>query len=502
MKKERQMKRVGIVGFQRSGMACAKALLREGAGVFISDSSAEAKAKFKVFLSELSRIPEFSKKTTAAGAGCCMQIQGEFGVNSEKLLQQDMIIVSPGVPLGLPIFQKAQKKGIPVIGELEFAYMSLNSKQKEIIGVTGTNGKTTTVHLINNILKAAKKNSVVCGNTGTAFTAIVDSYGSQNFIPVIEISSFQLESIKAFRPKVGVLLNVTADHLNRYKNIGEYKKAKLRLFMNQTKDDFAILNFDDENMRALKLKSRKLYFSTVYKRTSSSILSPDIWTEGNDIICNTGKSSRAVEKFNTKTLNIRWGCLMEDYLAAILAAKALGIGRRYIIEGLKVFKGVSNRMEEVDTCFSTSLKTSKGIRVINNSMCTNPAAFIKVLNSLGKTGKISTILIAGGKEKNFSTIEMVKAMNKNTKFCVLIGEAAKRLSKGLTVKHKEAKNMESAVKIAFSEAQKGDVIILSPGFASFDWYRDYSARGEDFRQKVKAYETSRLGGDCKQSNKD
>ncbi|MFA5031496.1 MAG: UDP-N-acetylmuramoyl-L-alanine--D-glutamate ligase [bacterium] len=470
MKKEKQVKKVGIVGFQRSGMACAKALLKENVKVFVNDSSAEVRGKFETFLSELSMIPEFRGKT--------INIDGKFGVNSEKLLKQDMIIVSPGVPLNLAIFRKAQKKRIPVIGELEFAYESFcrDGKEKEIIGVTGTNGKTTTVHLVNNILKEAKKNSVVCGNTGTAFTEVVNLYGIQNFIPVIEISSFQLESIKTFRPKVGVLLNVTADHLNRYKNIGEYRKAKLRLFMNQTKDDFAILNFDAKNMRELNLKSRKLYFSTMYKRTSSSILSPDIWVEGNDIICNTGKSSRTVEKFNTKALNIRWGCLMEDYLAAILAAKVLGISREHIIKGLKAFKGVSNRMEEVDTY--------KGIKIINNSMCTNPAAFIEVLNSLGKTG---TILIAGGKEKNFSTVKMVEAMNKNAKFCVLIGEAAKRLSKGLTVKHKEAKSMESAVEIAFSKAQKEDVIILSPGFASFDWYRDYSARGEDFRQKVRAY---------------
>ncbi|MDD2889547.1 MAG: UDP-N-acetylmuramoyl-L-alanine--D-glutamate ligase [bacterium] len=473
MKKKKEMKKVGIVGFQRSGMACAKALLKEDVKVFVNDSSAEVRDKFETFLSELVRLPEFIGKT--------IDINGKFGVNSEKLLEQDMIIVSPGVPLSLPIFKKAQKKRIPLVGELEFAYESFcrDGEQKEIIGVTGTNGKTTTVHLINNILKETKKNSVVCGNTGTAFTEMVNLYGSQNFIPVIEISSFQLEGIKEFHPKVGVLLNVTADHLNRYKNVGEYKKAKLRLFMNQTEDDFAILNFDDKSMRELKLKSRKLYFSTVYKRTSSSVLSPDIWVEGNDIICNTGKSSRAVEKFNTKTLNIRWGCLMEDYLAAILAAKALGIGRVHIIKGLKAFKGVSNRMEEVDTY--------GGIKIINNSMCTNPAAFIEVLNSLGNTGKNGTILIAGGKEKNFSTIKMVEAMNKNTKFCVLIGEAAKRLSKGLTVKHKEAENMESAVETAFSNAQKGDVIILSPGFASFDWYRDYSARGEDFRQKVRAY---------------
>ena len=164
---------------------------------------------------------------------------------------------------------------------------------------------------------------------------------------------------------------------------------------------------------------------------------------------------------------------MEDYLAAILVAKALGIRGKYIARGLKIFKGVSNRMEEV--------KTYKGIRIINNSMCTNPAAFVKVLNSLDKTG---TILIAGGKEKNFSTVEMVDAMNENTKYCVLIGESSKRLSKGLTVKHREAKSMESAVKIAFSKAKRKDVIILSPGFASFDWYKDYSERGDDFKKKV------------------
>lgn len=509
-------KKIAVIGFGRSGKACAKALLQEGATVFVSELSKELEKEFKIFKAKY--IKQFTSDINQMKAK--PEIEGEFGINSDKILKQDKIIISPGVPSDLPILLQAKKSGIPVIGELEFAYQKLSCQDLSnysgefpspiIIGVTGTNGKTTTVFLIHNILESAGINSVVCGNIGTPLTEIAIKTSTKDLgktspkrIPIVEISSFQLENIKTFRPKVGVLLNVTADHLNRYSSLEDYREAKLRLFMNQVPTDFAILNAEDPEMQGKVnsgfFKSQKLYFST---QQGKAIFPPNIWIEREEILYSNNSDAylqagsidagqgdhfeiNPIEKFKIKDLKIKWKCLLEDYLASILVAKCLNrsglvnISNKNIIQGLSNFKGVPHRMEDIGLV--------QDIRVINNSMCTNPDAFVKVITSLksdNQRGGKGVVLIAGGKEKKFPISEMVQAINENVKYCVLIGESAERLAKGLDVAHNYAKNMKEAVGLAFNYAKKGDIIILSPGFASFDWYTDFSVRGEDFKREV------------------
>lgn len=473
-------KKIAVMGFGRSGKACVKALLQEGAKIFVSESLKETEMDFKTFKSEW--VKKFNSP----------QLEGEFGTHSNKILEQDMVIISPGVPSNLIILEQAKKIGLPVIGELEFAYQELKNQgllEPTIIGVTGTNGKTTTVSLIHSILESAGVNSVVCGNIGIPLTEIAIQIFSKNAesqlpkkIPVVEISSFQLENIETFRPTVGVLLNVTPDHLNRYDSLESYREAKLRLFMNQTPQDFAVLNYEDSGIKD-KLKSGFFKAQKVFFSTNQS--AANIWKEKDKILYKDGEN---IETFSVKDLNIKWQCLLEDYLASILVVKCLkksgliNVSNEHIIHGLSGFKGVPYRMEDIGLV--------KDIRVINNSMCTNPDAFVKVITGLKldiQTGKKRITLIAGGKEKNFPITGMVEAINKSVKYCVLIGESAERLAKGLQIEHSYAKSMKEAVSLAFAHTKPGDTIILSPGFASFDWYTDFSARGDDFKKQVARY---------------
>lgn len=465
-------KKVGILGFGRSGKACTRVLLREGAVVFVSESSGIMEEEFDVF-----------KKGAEKGLNIS-RLDGEFRGHTDKLLEQDLIIVSPGISLSLPVLEKARTKGLRVIGELEFGYERFKEKglyKSEIIGVTGTNGKTTTVHLINGILKHSGINNIACGNLGIPFTEVADM-AELSTVPVIEISSFQLEGIDKFKPKIGVFLNATPDHLNRYKDFESYVEAKLRLFKNQDEEDFAILNAQDSGLRSKVesgfFKASKKYFSSSVKK---DFFRPDIWVEKGKILYgNKGE----VKSFDKKELNVKWDCFIEDYLASILVIEMLRRGTfpeisdEHIIGGLSSFKGVPHRMEEVGEF--------NGIRVINNSMCTNPDSFIKVIRSLSKV-KGSVILIAGGKDKEVPIDGMAEAINAMVKHCVLIGDSAWRLKEHIKISYDYAGDMKGAVEMAFREARAGEIVILSPGFASFDWYNNYEVRGEDFKKKVSEY---------------
>ncbi|MDI6839748.1 MAG: UDP-N-acetylmuramoyl-L-alanine--D-glutamate ligase [bacterium] len=438
-------KRVSVIGFGRSGKACVKLLLDMGVKVFVSELMDEVSSP-----SLLSTFPG---------------VEFEFGKHSEKILASDMIIISPGVPLSHPILSKARQIGIPVVGELEFASQFVKNP---IIGITGTNGKTTTAFLIHEVLKVAGIDTLMCGNLGVPLSSVIgrDLINQTPTIPVIvEVSTFQLESINSFHPWIGVLLNITPDHLDRHESFKEYRELKLRLFSNQTTKDFAVLNFDDPEVRQISVKSQKLFFSACRGLINQT---PTVWINNGNILWHSDML------FSVSDLNLKWECLLDDYLATIVVAKILDISRDSILNGLQSFKCVPHRLEDIGIV--------RGVRFINNSMCTNPASFVKTLSSF----TTNLVIIAGGKLKGTDITFIAKSINEKVKHAVLIGESSKELCKLLKVEYSHANSMDEAVKLAFSHASPGDVVLLSPGFASFDWFTNFRDRGEKFKQAVKA----------------
>ena len=483
-RKDYKGKRVTVIGFGRSGKACAELLLNMGAKVFVSDSAKCEMKSQKFVLGHESRD----------------NIEFEFGKHTPKILDTDMIIVSPGIPMYLPILLEAKRRNIHVIGELEFASQFI---ENPIIGVTGTNGKTTTVFLIHEVLKAAGMDTITVGNLGVPLSSVVGKV-KPDTIPIVEVSTFQLESINYFRPWIGVLLNINCDHLDRHKSFEEYRNLKLSLFSNQRVDDFAILNFDDNVVRGyslakskvkgISLRSRKLFFSSeglssvargfihcLLPRTSFGA-TPTVWVNEDNIFWTNvddvaqGFSLAQKEKlFSIRDLNLKWRCLLDDYLATIAVAMVLGITKENILKGFHSFRGVPHRLEDIGVI--------QGVRFINNSMCTNPSSFVKTLCSFND---VSIIPIVGGKQKGADISPIAQALNEKAKYVTLIGESSKNLSKLLKVVRgfSLANSMEEAVKLAFSHASKGDVVLLSPGFASFDWFIDFRDRGEKFKKAV------------------
>lgn len=429
-------KRVSVVGLKRSGSAAVSLLKKRGAFVFGSDTD---------------RTLDVSS----------LDIPHELGKNSQRILDSNLIVISPGVSLQHPVLIEAKNRGIPVIGELELASWFVHSP---IIAVTGTNGKTTTCLLIDSITKTASMDSVVAGNIypGTPISAVVDKISPQTVV-IVEVSSFQLETIEKFRPHVAVVLNITPDHLDRHLSMEEYKKMKARIFENQEETDFAILNFKDENVREIYngARSKAVYFSISNDREA------DVYAE-DGIIWYGGK-----RLFPVPTIDIP----LEDILAGIAVSKILGISNRLIKKGLLSFKGAPHRMENIGEI--------NGRTFINNSMCTNPSSFVKSLDVLRE----KPILVMGGKSKKIDIEPILEAIAEKVKFCVVMGEVSDVIIKGLEKRrHPDfycARNMQDAVQKAYSLSTPGDVIFLSPGFASFDMFKDFEERGNAFKKEVR-----------------
>jgi len=429
-------RKVSIVGLKRSGSAAVSLLKKKGAFVFGSD---------------IDKTIDISS----------LDIPLELGKNSQRILDTDLVVVSPGISLQHPVLIEAKKRSIPVVGELELASWFIHSP---IIAVTGTNGKTTTCLLIDNIMRTASLDSVVAGNIypGLPLSLVVDKI-SRETVVIVEVSSFQLETIEKFRPHIAVLLNITPDHLDRHPSMEEYKKIKTRIFKNQEKTDFAVLNFDDENVKEVfnAAESKAVYFS-ISESKKVKVYTKDgfIWF---------GKE----QLFPIPEMDLP----LEDILAGIAVSKIQGIRNESIKEGLLSFTGAPHRMENIGD--------TNGRTFINNSMCTNPSSFVKSLNVLKKR----PILIMGGKSKKVDIEPILDAVIKKVKFCVVLGEVSNLIIRSL--KEKDylnfyfAQDMADAIQRAYSVSSPGDVIFLSPGFASFDMFKDFQERGDVFKKEVK-----------------
>lgn len=443
-------KNILLVGLAKTGISTIKHLNKLGAKVVVNDI--KDKDKLKGILDELSNLNN---------------VEYILGYHPENVDDIDMAVVSPGVPLDLPFILKLKSKNIEIIGEVELAYRL--SQNPMFIGITGTNGKTTTTSLVGEIFKKANIDTYIVGNIGNPVIDTVD-VANENSVLVTELSSFQLESIDTFKPHVSAILNFTEDHLNRHHTMEAYMEAKARIFKNQDEKDFCILNYDDKDIRSLSdnVKAKKIFFSRKKSLDCGIYLDED-----NNIIINIDKK---IKLLNKDELSLPGNHNLENCMAAAAIAYVSNIDIDVIREVLKTFAGVEHRQEFV--------RNLNGIMFVNDSKATNPDSSIKAIESYNRP----IILIAGGMDKQSSFDEFLDAAKENVYALVLLGETAQKIkecaqNKGfdnITV----VKDMKEAVNASYQIAKDGDVVLLSPACASWDMYKSFEVRGIDFKDNV------------------
>jgi UDP-N-acetylmuramoylalanine--D-glutamate ligase len=449
MRKDRVIgKKVGIFGMARSGLACATLLKKLGAEVFVTDIKPS-----NLLTSEIAQLAD-------------LDIDFEIGGHTSKAItNKDYLVISPGVPLHIPMLKEAQEMGVPIFSEIEVAFWLTEAR---IVGITGSNGKTTTTTLVGEILKEEKRESQIGGNIGIPFSSLVEKVSKDGVI-VLELSSFQLERIEEFRPQVSVVLNISPDHLDRHSDLKSYIDAKLRIFENQTDSDFAVLNADDKNSMELALysASKKIFFSTQKELENGAFVK-----EGMLLYRINGKEEKIIE---TKDVAIKGPHNLSNAAAACAICAILEVSPLSMRETLKWFKGVEHRLEEVATL--------SGVKFVNDSKATNVESVWYALQSVEKP----IILIAGGKDKGGDFTKLRELVQDRVKALVLIGEAKDKIASALSdlISTIHSDSLEEAVELSFKNAQAGDTVLLSPACASFDMFKDYEHRGEVFKSSVK-----------------
>lgn len=443
-------KKVLVSGVAKSGVSAAYLLKKLGANVTIQDAKTEDKLGNVV--------------TGLKNNGIALYL----GSNPDDIIENmDILVMSPGVPTDLPFVNKAREKNNPVIGEIELAYMFCKSP---IIGITGTNGKTTTTTLVGDICKAYYNNTFVVGNIGNPFADItLDT--TNNGAVVAELSSFQLETINEFKPKVSAVLNITPDHLNRHHTIQNYIAAKERVFENQTADDYCILNYNDEITKAManKTKAKVVFFSLNNK------LDEGIYSDENSIYIKALGYDQKVIDINE--LKILGGHNVENAMAAIGCSIAIGVPMDIVVKVLKEFTAVEHRIEYVTTV--------NDIEFYNDSKGTNPDASIKAVEAM----KRPICIIAGGYDKGSDFTEWIDTFKGRVKFVAVIGAVKDKivdtLNKADFTNYKTADTFEEAIDLCYENADKGDCVLLSPACASWDMFKSYEQRGEIFKDYVR-----------------
>ena len=445
-------KRVTIVGAARSGVAAAQLLKKHGARVFVSDIASQ------------------EKLTAAIAELFSSGIEIEVGSHSEKVFDADIIVLSPGVPETSPAVQEAVRREIRLVSELEVSSWFCPSP---IVAVTGTNGKTTTTALIGRLLHDAQKKHVVAGNIGTAFSSVVSELDATS-VAVLEVSSFQLDQIETFHPHVSIMLNITPDHLDRYGySIEKYFASKCRIFENQTMSDYLIYNNDD-----LEISEHVRRLASLHVRTTPFGIDQQFdegaFVEDNKLMIVWNK--KRTEIIETEQISIRGIHNLYNSMAASLAAQVIGVNPMSVRATLKNFKGVEHRLEFVREC--------NGVKFVNDSKATNIDAVWYALQSF----KEPIVLLLGGRDKGNDYSKIFDLVQKNVKAIVAIGESADKVYREFRdiLNVVTANSMEEAVNKARSLATVGDVVLLSPACASFDWFKDYEHRGRVFKEIVSA----------------
>ncbi len=439
-------KRVLVVGLARTGVATSLFCAARGAHVTATDTRAE------------NEIGEALAPLRAAGVNL------ELGGHRENtFLEQDLIIPSPGVPADAPLLQTARAKGITIWSEVELADRFLHGR---LIGITGSNGKTTTTSLIEHILRNAGFSTILAGNIGTPLIARVEHTGDDS-ITVVELSSFQLALIETFRANISVFLNLTADHLDRHHTFEAYGHAKARIFENQTAADSAILNADDPATTPLAPTKPHLYWFSRKQRVAQGA-----FVRENGIVFRHDGREEAV--LSLKEIPLPGAHNVENVLAAVVATRLAGADAAAIAKGVRSFAGVEHRLEFVAEI--------GGVRYYNDSKATNVDATLKALDAF--PGRI--LIVLGGKDKGSDYTLLQRPLREKAILALLIGAAADKIEKQITgsVAIERAGTIERAVEIASHAARPGDVVLLAPACASFDQFQNYEHRGRVFKELV------------------
>lgn len=442
-------KKVLIVGVAKSGLAVAQFLRDKGARVVMTD------VKTRDELAD--KLKEFDSRDIELALPGYPEMRGAGF---------DLVVVSPGVPLKIAPIKEALELKIPVISELELAY---NFAKTPIVAITGTNGKTTTTTLVGEIIKEVNNQVLVGGNIGLPLVNQVEKYGPEGVI-VAEVSSFQLETIVDFKPKVAAILNITPDHLDRHGTFENYTLAKANSFINQDSSDYTILNYDDQPTRELagKTKGRVIFFSRL------NILNEGVYVK--DGMITVALDGSKVSVLPARDLGIRGSHNLENALAAVAASTVMGVPADKIAKVLREFSGVEHRME-----FVTEIQ---GVQYVNDSKGTNPDAAIKALESYDEP----IVLIAGGKNKGSKFDTYARKIKEKARVLVVVGKSAQEIKEAAEQvgfnNIFEARTFEEAVEISAREARPGEVVLLSPACASWDMFNCYEERGDLFKKVV------------------
>lgn len=458
-------KQVLVFGTGISGIAAGQLLLQEDANVILYDGNASLDAA--MLKEELLEGAEGSVVENAAEVSKRVRVVlGDFP--EDEMDSLDLVVISPGVPTDLPIVNEMRKMQIPIWGEVELAYVY---GRGDVLAITGTNGKTTTTTLLGEIMKNYKESVYVVGNIGNPYACVAAETKPESAV-VAEMSSFQLETIHTFRPKVSAVLNITPDHLNRHHTMEAYIEAKKNIFRNQTEEDTCVLNYEDEVTRKFgeNTKAKVLYFSSRRK------LERGVYLEGGRIICCMEKP---VQLCRTDELQLLGVHNYENVMAAAAMAAAYGVPMEVIRKSVKAFKGVEHRIE-----FVTEVR---GVAYYNDSKATNPDAAIRGIQAMNRP----TLLIGGGYDKNSTYEEWIRAFDGKVKKLVLLGATAEKIA---AEAHKLGfedtilvETFEEAVKTCARYAAPGDAVLLSPACASWGMFKNYEERGEKFKELVKQF---------------
>ena len=440
-------KRVLVVGLGRSGAASALFLKSRGARVTVSDSKPEAELHNEI-------LPLLEQGITV-----------ETGGHGDRTFRgQDLIIVSPGVPYDAPQLEQARGLGEPVVGEIELAARFLTGP---IVAITGANGKTTTTTLAGEIVAAGKFSTLVGGNIGTPAITFTEQARADTWI-ILEVSSFQLETIVTFRPRIATILNITPDHLDRHKTFENYVKAKARIFENQRADDFTVLNADDSTTAALadRIHAQVVWFSRKKE------VSRGCYVRDGSIFFRDGKGQQEIMK--VAEIPLKGAHNLENVLAGVTIGALVGCQPAQIRQAVANFKAVEHRLEFVARI--------AGIDYYNDSNATNVDATIKALESF----PANIHLILGGKDKGSDYTTLNDLLRERVKRVYTIGAAAAKIESqiGGGAEIEPAKTLENAVRRASELAQSGDIVLLAPACASFDQFQNYEHRGRVFKEVV------------------
>lgn len=429
------MKNILICGLGKSGVASAKLLLQQENRVFLFDKDEKQNEQLQSLIDEGAILLD--------------------DLTDDLINKLNLAVISPGISIYDEMIENLAKK-TKVIGELELGFQNCKG---QTVAVTGTNGKTTTATLIDYILRKGGKNSYLLGNVGTPFTSMAASINSDD-VCVVETSSFQLETIDTYSPHIACLLNITPDHLDRHGNFESYAETKFKIFQNQNKQDYAVLNADDKTIvaKSKKIKSKAIWFST-QKKTNGAFCK-DGW------ICFKDEKVAEINKTNLLGKHN-----LQNMLCAVAVCKILGLSSDAVAEGLYTFQPINHRLQKVGSIGEVDF--------INDSKATNVASVLPALNIFENVS-----LILGGSDKNCAFDDLFKAMPKNVQYCVFTGTTQNKLAEAARkynfTKFFFANDFSSAVRIAYQSIRPKGTVLLSPACASFDEFENFEQRGEQF----------------------